>query len=271
MNTTNQINKNALIADPCSLLEPLQRTTELQRKCLNNPYLAECHCFSYLNRPPTGIDLRRVTENVLLSAVDSFFPDKKEITICSIGSGSCFQELVIHELITKTNKTAHWILIDKRYRESMDPSVEAFTNEVRISSPATQVTTRSSLFGFLGSKFSDVSTKPRHRGSDRSSELDFDMLFSIDDGKLGGLIDIGTLLPSLHKPCMFLRAPKLQKGPALGMLYCEGNGADVELVIPIPGKTFLPVSEERPRKAFDFHVESWEKGKKIYFLVPDSE
>lgn len=76
-------------------------------------------------------DVRERAENLFLSAVRQFFPNNDSLKICSIGPGECFQELVMHALVTKIGKIAHWMLVDG----GEDASFGLFTRHAKEMSP----------------------------------------------------------------------------------------------------------------------------------------
>lgn len=84
-------------------------------------------------------DDRKMAENLFLSAIRQYFPDKETINICSIGPGkSCFIELVMHALVTKIGKVANWFLVDAE--ESL--SNTQFEHLSKAMSPESTVVTK---------------------------------------------------------------------------------------------------------------------------------
>lgn len=92
---------------------------------------SECHCCGELSREPGYDNYRNIAENLIVSAVGQFFPEKDPIHICSIGTAGCFQEFVIHALLAKIKKTVHWTLVGG--------ATESFTTFVKTVSPNSTV------------------------------------------------------------------------------------------------------------------------------------
>lgn len=132
--------------------------------------LGECRCsanFSRIDYPSTSsnINLRKMAEALVLSAVKQFFPKKETIRICVIESGGCFQELVIHALITKIGKAVHWVLVDPRYKDTF----RECTNE--FESCATAICNKSKV-EVVGSSLEDMLASRKDEG--------IDVFFAID-------------------------------------------------------------------------------------------
>jgi hypothetical protein len=76
----------------------------------NNIYngkISECHCSELMNR-----NNRSSFSRYLTTEIQEKWPEKKQLTIASIGAGSCFHELEIHALMVSKGYKINWILND---------------------------------------------------------------------------------------------------------------------------------------------------------------
>jgi hypothetical protein len=127
----NTVIRDGLISSPWEWRRPLNMT--------------ECEC-EHMARIPDwdgvhGLDARARAENIALQVVRQFFREKKEISLCAIGQCHGFTELVIHALITKVGKIAHWVLLDdlsealefKKHAIGINPSSSVHVRLERLS------------------------------------------------------------------------------------------------------------------------------------------
>lgn len=85
-----------------------------------NSSLYECDCD--LRR--TSSHKRSQNEKQLIDKLTKQFPlpHTEPLTLCSIGSAGCFEELVIHAQLVKLGYKVNWILVDPIYYEQNQPN-----------------------------------------------------------------------------------------------------------------------------------------------------
>jgi len=101
---------------------------------LENPdaEISECHCCDLMNRK------RRAQFTMLLNFnIKEIFPEKKEITVASIGAGSFFHELEIHHTLTALGYKIDWVLNDLKVSR---PKIDSFSLIVGWNSPNSTIT-----------------------------------------------------------------------------------------------------------------------------------
>jgi len=98
--------KSKLIeAIPRSKRMVIQRTIEMN--FLGSQYIAACTCSSNVQ-----FDHRTSFTTWVLGEAEEVFKDQKHFRIASLGSGRCYQELMIHSAFIKEKHTVEWILVD---------------------------------------------------------------------------------------------------------------------------------------------------------------
>jgi hypothetical protein len=102
--------QDILIRKPLELLEEDREISYM----LGDNGIRECACSCEMGRTRPECDDRKRYESLFLSAVRQFIPEKNPIRICAIGAGGCFNELVLHALLTKMEKTVQWVMVDPR-------------------------------------------------------------------------------------------------------------------------------------------------------------
>ena len=102
----------------------------------------ECACCSTFDRTKSLV--RKRTEEILINKIQEKYPlnQKKSLTICSIASGGCFQELILHAKLTLLGYQVNWVLVDPAYfsEGACKNAAEAFQAFTKEHTPQTQVT-----------------------------------------------------------------------------------------------------------------------------------
>lgn len=135
---------HALTTNPASLLNEGRGPLV---SMIDQPPISECSCKVQFSRGRKGpLDVRKILENSLVQKLQesSLFSKEKPLLICSIGSGGCFQELVIHARLVKEGYQVNWVLADPIYSENSEkpeehPTIQQFTHLARQISPETAV------------------------------------------------------------------------------------------------------------------------------------
>lgn len=99
--------------------------------------IAECGCIPHArNKTP----IREILEKSLIEMIDTHFDALKTVSIMSLGSGGCFQELVIHaKIAAHSRKKINWTLVDPIYKSSGDKRIMAFDRLIKLLSPGSTV------------------------------------------------------------------------------------------------------------------------------------
>ncbi len=107
----------------------------------------ECACCPAFDRTKSLV--RKRTEEILIGKIQEKYPlnQKKSLTICSIASGGCFQELILHAKLTLLGYQVNWVLVDPAYFSegassdtACKDAAEAFKAFTKEHTPKTQVT-----------------------------------------------------------------------------------------------------------------------------------
>lgn len=84
------------------------------------PYIRECQCIDGFKREEmrTGIpNCRQIAEDAMIKMIQEKFPlrDHPTVTLCSIASCYCAQELVVHAKLIQLGYKVNWLLVDPIY------------------------------------------------------------------------------------------------------------------------------------------------------------
>lgn len=130
-----------LVNAPEKLLEKVPNSSKSRMK--DYPNIFECHCLPQLSRDKTNKRLQM--EDAFIKTVQEKFPlpRKEPITLSSIASSGCFQELVLHAKLIKLGYSVNWILVDPMYYEDskspeQNPTYKEFVSLVKSISPDSQ-------------------------------------------------------------------------------------------------------------------------------------
>ncbi len=94
--------------------------------------IGECHCCDLMGR-----EMRNYFSRELIGEIATFFPEKKSLSIASIGAGVAFHELEIHTLAhQKGYPVSEWTLVDETFDLKM---VKNFETIAKWATPNTTV------------------------------------------------------------------------------------------------------------------------------------
>jgi hypothetical protein len=105
----------------------------------------ECHCVPQLARLKKADDKRKKFVEELIKLMKEKYPLPREepIKICSIASGGCFQELVVHANLVKLGYKVDWCLGDPFYYKSENlethPTIADFSKLIKSMSKETEI------------------------------------------------------------------------------------------------------------------------------------
>lgn len=100
--------------------------------------MGECHCCESMGR-----EKRNEFSHDLIERITTVFPEKKSISIASIGAGTCFHELEIQSLaLQKGYEISEWILVGPMLQSE---TTKNFTTIVKWATPNITVTSVSRM------------------------------------------------------------------------------------------------------------------------------
>jgi hypothetical protein len=192
---------------PISKLFATQAPTDVLRTICGK----ECHCIPQFSRPKeTRSDARQMTEEALSDLIAAKLPKSETVTICSIASGNCTEELfLLTKLVGKGYDKVKFILVDPYYFDSRGTSaLKSFTKYAKEICPKVKIETLGSL--------EEIS----------KSDVQADVFFDFDDGQLDESTDdyysmmqsFEKYMHSLDKPVIYLHSEKRYAGSSKGMI-----------------------------------------------------
>lgn len=153
--------------------------------CLFGTMVNECHCCPLMDRSN-----RNSFSLALTYAIEKKWPDKKELTIASIGCGGCFHELEIHALLAQKGCKVNWVLVDPML---FPTNISRFKMIAQWATPGINV---------LPSNEKAETYFDSFRNPDPNTPLP-DVFLFIDIGQHVGRKTIADFQPKVSHPCLF--------------------------------------------------------------------
>lgn len=92
-------------------------------------WIYECGCLQARNKKCA----RQNLVETLSQVVEKYFASSGELSIMSLGTGGCFQELVIHSVLVEKFKI-NWILVEPTYLDKTNKTYEEFARLIKTMS-----------------------------------------------------------------------------------------------------------------------------------------
>lgn len=96
-----------------------EESIPVSRRMINGlSMIGECACSSGISRMPDVADFRAAFESIVVTEIGNHFPEKKELALCSLGSGFGLQTLIVLQKIKRANKQVNTlVLVDPVYEK----------------------------------------------------------------------------------------------------------------------------------------------------------
>lgn len=87
---------------------------------IGSEHISACQCSEEMS-----CKKRLDFNQTVLMVVETFFTNKTSLRICSIGSGNCFQELMIHAAFAAKNYQISWLLLEPELKDETSSAFKA--------------------------------------------------------------------------------------------------------------------------------------------------